>query len=320
MGVKRILLVLSFLFFAGVTNLTYAQQDPQFTQYMYNQLYYNPAYAGVMGASNFTFVHRSQWAGYQSTFDGGGAPNTQVLSFNTPIYKLQSGFGAYIMNDNLGPLNNLTFQGSYAYHLTVKNSKLSFGIKAGIISQSIDFDQYRWADPNDPYRIEGKETQTNFDLGFGVYYRSEKLYLGVGADHLLQPSFSFGVDQLRNEMVPNINFIAGYDYAVTYNLVITPSMLIKTDINTFSFDLSVIATYNERLWGGVSFRQSEAAIFMLGYSFLKENSLKVGYSFDYIIQNQEAKQATSHELMLSYSLPVSPFGGRKIIRTPRFRH
>lgn len=287
---------------------------------MFNQLYFNPGYAGIEGASKFTLLHRTQWAGYQSSFDGAGAPNTTTINFSTPIYKLRSGFGAQILNDNLGPANILHLQGSYAYHLNVKNAKLSVGLQFGIISAAIDFDKYRWADPNDPFRLEGKETQVQPDLAMGVYYRAEKLFAGVSVNHLIQTQFNFGIDDLRNSLESNLYVLGGYHYDVSYNLRITPSFLIKSDFNQYSFDLSAIATYNQKMWGGISFRQSEAAIILLGYSLLKDNSLKFGYSFDYIIQDQEAKQPTSHEIMLSYMMPVSPFGGRKIIRTPRFRH
>ncbi|MEQ9166607.1 MAG: PorP/SprF family type IX secretion system membrane protein, partial [Fulvivirga sp.] len=87
-----------------------AQQDAQFSYYMKNMLYYNPAFAGSEGITQITLLHRTQWAGYASTFDDGGAPQTQVFSVTTPIYKFRSGFGAHIVNDNLGPLNNLEVQ------------------------------------------------------------------------------------------------------------------------------------------------------------------------------------------------------------------
>lgn len=317
---RKIVFVTALALSVLVSDRVSAQQDPQFTQYMFNQLYYNPGFAGVEGATRFNLLHRAQWAGYKSTFDGGGAPVTSTINFNTPIYKLQSGAGFEIINDNLGPSNSLYARGSYAYHLNVKESKLSFGLNFGIISRSINFDQYRWADPDDPYRLEGKETQVQPNLGLGVYFRNKKFFAGLSVDHLIEAQFNFGIDDLRNALEPNFYMLGGYNYDVTYNLVITPSILVKSDFNTYSFDLSAIATYNEKFWGGISFRQSEAAIVMLGLSLLKDNSLKFGYAFDYIIQNQEAKQATSHEIMLSYAMPVSPFGSRKIIRTPRFRH
>ena len=312
--------VLAILLIVCSFTASQAQQDPQYTHYMFNQLFYNPGFAGIEGMPKFTLIHRTQWAGYKSTFDAGGAPRTTTINFSTPIYKLQSGFGGSITNDNLGPLNTIAVEASYAYHLNVKESKLSIGIRFGILSQSINFDDYRWADPDDPYRIEGKETQAQPDLALGIYYRNEKYFAGISVDHLIETQFNFGIDDLRNALESNLYATGGYNYAISYNLVLTPSFLLKSDFKTYSFDISAIATYNEKMWGGISFRQSEAVIILLGYSLLKDNSLKFGYSFDYIVQNQEAKKPTSHEIMLSYAMPVSPFGGRKIIRTPRFRH
>src|SRR5688500_5627881 len=126
---KRIFYTLLLLVFgAGV----FAQQDALFTQYMFNNLYMTPAFAGVDGVTRFTAMHRSQWLGYQSSFGDGGAPTTMMASFNTPIYKLRSGAGVYIMRDQLGPQNNHEAQVSYAYHLGIKETKLSFGVKLGI--------------------------------------------------------------------------------------------------------------------------------------------------------------------------------------------
>ena len=111
---KRTLYTL-LIVMSGIT--VRAQQDAQFTQYMLNNLYITPAYAGVEGVTQLTAIHRSQWAGYQSSFGDGGAPTTQLVSFNTPIYKMKSGFGAYVSNDQLGPQNNLEAQAMLAYHL-----------------------------------------------------------------------------------------------------------------------------------------------------------------------------------------------------------
>jgi type IX secretion system PorP/SprF family membrane protein len=300
----------------------YGQQDPVFSQYMHNQLFYNPAFAGVEGNTKMTFLHRSQWLGYTPTFDDGGAPTTQVLNLTTPILKFRSGAGINVVNDNLGPVNNLHVMGSYAYHLAVFDGKLSFGLRAGVISQSIDFNKYRPVQTGDPILLTGKETQFRPDLGFGIYYKAEKYWGGLSMNHLLETEFDFGIssDSLRNALAQNLVFMGGYVYELNYDVVLRPSVLVQSDFNTYSFDISLIGVYRERLQGGVSYRQGEAAVALLGYSLLKEKSLYVGYSFDYVLHAQEAKQKTSHEFLLSYTLPALTGGGKKVIRTPRFRH
>lgn len=302
-------------------NTANAQQDAQFSYYMKNTLFYNPAFAGVEGITQISLLHRSQWAGYASTFDDGGAPTTQVFSVTTPIYKFKSGFGAHIVNDNLGPLNNLEVQLSYAYHLGIKNSKLSFGIRTGIFSQSIDFDQYRPIDSDDRVLVNrsGKESQVRPDLALGAYFRSEKYYAGLSFNHLVQSEFDFGVNDVRNALENHAYFTFGYIHKVNLDVRLEPSLLVQTDFNEYSFIIGGIGYYKDQMWAGVSFRQADDVNVLLGYNFLKDKSLSFGYSFGYVIQDQDAKEPTTHEVLLSYKLPVNPQSGKKVARTPRFR-
>jgi type IX secretion system PorP/SprF family membrane protein len=297
-----------------------AQQDPGFTQYMFNTIYYNPGFSGVEGVTKITALHRSQWLGYSPTSYGGGAPTTQLITFSTPVYKVNGGFGGYITHDNLGPFDNMEAQASFAYHLGVKDSKLSLGVRTGIYSQTVNFDLYRFIDPNDPLLGDrsGSTSQIRPDLAVGAFWRKEKFYMGLSFNHLLNSTFDFGLSQ-RNALQTHAYFNGGYIYTVNFDLKIHFVTLVKSDFVKTSFDIGAIA-YMKDMWGGLSFRQSEAAILLLGYSFLKDKSLKLGYALDYIIQDQAAKQPTSHELMLMYELPTSPQGGKKIVRTPRYRH
>ena len=311
----RVAMVLMIL-----TARSWAQQDPQFTHYMFNTLYYNPGFAGVDGTTKFTALHRSQWLGYQPSFGGGGAPTTQLISMTAPIYKLNSGFGAYIINDRLGPQNNLEAQASYAYHLGIKDAKISFGLRAGIYSQTIDFDQYRPTDPNDPLlQTSGKQSQIRPDLAAGVFFRKEKYYAGLSFSHLTQSTFDFGLNQ-RSALQTHMYVTGGYFYDLNFDVKLQFMSLIKSDFTKTTVDIGGIAYFKDTMWGGLSFRQSEAVILMLGYSILKDKSLKLGYALDYVVKDQAAKQPTSHEFMLSYELPVNPGSGKKVVRTPRYRH
>lgn len=308
------------LLLAGATEKVLAQQDAQFSQYMYNSIYITPAAAGMEGVTKFSALHRSQWLGYQSSFGERGAPTTQLLTFTTPIYKLNSGFGAYILHDQLGPQNNLEIQAMYAYHLGIKDSKLSFAIKLGAFSQTIDGGEYRPIQEGDPVIIQGKETQIKPDVGAGIMYRAEKYYAGVGFNHLTKSTFDFGISEARGALENHMNFTAGYFYDANFDLQINPTILVKTDFNEFSFDAGVIATLRNTMWGGLSFRNQEAVNLLLGYSLLKDKSLKLGTAIDFIVVDRAAKENFSLEVMLTYELPVSVGGGKKIVRTPRYRH
>jgi type IX secretion system PorP/SprF family membrane protein len=316
-GRKTLLLVVLL----AVLKPVYGQvQDPQFSHYMFNDLFNNPGYSGVMGVANLTMTYRSQWLSYAGTFDAGGAPNTFLASFNTPIYKMRSGAGFYLVNDVIGPLNNIQFMGSYAYHLGVGKGKLSLGVRAGIVGQSIDWEKYRAVNPDDPILQNGKESQYRPDLGVGAYYKAEKYYAGLSLNHILKTEFDFNSDSLKNALERNMIATGGYVYELNYDIVLTPTVLVRTDFVSYSFDIGVLGTYREKFWGGLSYRQSEAVVALMGVNLLKDKSLKLGYSLDYVIQAQKAKQATSHELLLSYNMAAVTGGGKKTIRTPRFRH
>ena len=314
---RKIVLLIVLL---AVMRPVFSQQDAHFSQYMHNELYNNPAYSGVMSVTNLSLIYRSQWLGYNGTFDDGGAPSSFLASFNTPIFKLRSGAGFYFVNDVIGPQNNIQFMASYAYHLGVGNGKLSLGLRAGIYGQSIDFTKYRPVDPNDPLILNGKESQYRPDMGVGIFYKAEKYHAGVSLNHILKTQFDFNSDSLKNALVNTMILTGGYRYEVNYDIILTPTLLVKTDFVSYSFDISVLATYREKFWGGLSYRQSEAVVALLGVNLLKDKSLKLGYSLDYVIQAQKAKQATSHELLLSYNMAAVTGGGKKVIRTPRFRH
>lgn len=313
---RKIRLFLTFLglFVLGLAFPSQAQQEIQVSQYMFTTLFYNPAYAGVEGMTNFTALHRDQWTTYSV------APKTQLFMLDAPVLSVPGGVGLVVINDNLANQNNLRINLNVAYHVKIKNSKLSLGIKGGIFSQSIDAEQYNAINEDDPLLLFGRPTQVRPDLGLGAFLRHEDFYVGASIDHLLKSDFNFDSDSLRNAMEDNLTVTAGYDIRYSNNFTISPSFLVKSDFNQYSFDVAVLGYYDERMWGGLGFRQAESASVYLGYSFFKDKALKLGYTFDYVINGREAKKQTSNEILLKYTLPVASAGGKKIIRTPRFRH
>ncbi len=310
------------LFFAFLTAALpgFAQQDPQFSQYMFNHLFLHPGYAGMDDGGHFSFIHRSQWVGY--TGADGGNPETQLLTFNAPLYRLNSGVGVQVMNDRVGALNNLEAQVSFAHHLQVGKGKLSLGVRGGIYSMGFDRSLLRPNQENDRVILTGGETTLRPDLGAGAWYRAEKFFVGASANHLLRPTFDFGGGDSAATVLENHFYLTGgYHFDVTYSLRVTPSFLVKSvAFDRYSYEISTIATYNERFWGGLSYRQEDAVIAMIGLGLDKNNRFRFGYALDLTVANRDAKQFTSHEFLLSYSFPIAVVGSKPQIRTPRFRH
>ncbi len=319
MSVKRLLVVV----WSMALGTAWGQQDPQFTQYMFNTIYYNPAAAGIDGITRFTALHRSQWLGYQSSFDEGGAPTTQLITASAPIYKINSGVGGYILRDAAGPFNTLEAQVTFAYHRVIKGTKVSAGVKAGMYAQTLDYGEYRVIQPGDPLVPEGKigkESQVKPDMAFGVMVQREKFYAGVSLNHLTRAQFDFNITEQRGRLEPHLYVTGGYFYDINLDLKLQFATLVKTDLVKTSFDVGALAYLRDTMWGGLSFRQGEGPTVLLGYSFLKDKSLRAGYAVDVVVAGREAKAATSHEFMVSYALPASPVAGKKIVRTPRYRH
>jgi len=310
-----------FLFLAMFSGSVYAQQDALFSQYMFNPIFYNPAWAGLDGTTYVSAAHRTQWAGYSSSFDGNkGAPATQLISIVTPLSKHLSGAGLTFVRDQLGEVTNFQVELSLAYQKQMSFGTLSFGLKPSIFSHSIDFNQFRAVDPEDPLIAGfGKESQLKPDLSLGVLFSGKKFFGGASINHLLNPSFDFGINNLDNQLEPSINFYGGYNYQFNDDILLTPSVFIRSEFQTLSFDLGAMGSYKETIWGGLSYRLEEAIVLIMGYSFLKDKSLRLAYSFDLVVQSQDAKEPTSHEITLRKTLSFTPPGPKKIVRTPRFR-
>ncbi|WP_422360597.1 type IX secretion system membrane protein PorP/SprF [Reichenbachiella sp.] len=321
---RKSIFMLIVLLTSGFTSM--AQQDPHFTQYMFNKSYWSPALTAHDGKGSVSVLSRAQWIGYEPTFEeDGGAPSTQFLNFSTPISfkEMPLGLGVNVIYDKLGVLNNMEAQVSLAYHKALNRGTLSFGIRPAFVNRTLDFSKLRFVDPSDPKNVQTKESQAVFDLAFGMSYSTENYLLAAGVNHLLRPELNYGLDasgNVSNKASMIYNLYGEYSYRLTYNIDLTPSLLVASDLNTYSIDLSVIATYNKKIWGGLSYRNNEAMALLMGYSFLDNNQLKAGYSFDYIIKDQSAKQPTSHEIFIRYDLPSISTGAKKIIRTPRFRY
>ncbi len=315
--------------FLGFSLSVFGQQDAQFSQYMFRGLYFNPAVAGL-DTDNFVLgvSHRSQWLGYDPTFDDGGAPSSQVFELSAPIGSANSGLGLILALDRTGPLQSSQIKLSYAYHLDIGNygHRLSFGVRGGLYNQVIDASQYRPRDGGDPVLQpiieQGKVNQWQPDLGAGVYFSHPKYYVGLGFDHLLGTTFDYGIDINVSSLEPHSYLMAGGNLEAGTAWAFAPTALVKTDFNTFSFDTNLMITYMSTYFVGGGARvssETDAAVAMIGMHILESKNLTMSYSIDLVTSGSEVKAPTSHEISLGYRIPVPAAVTPPIIRTPRFR-
>jgi type IX secretion system PorP/SprF family membrane protein len=299
----------------------FSQQDAQFTQYMYNGLFYNPAFSGKEEGYQFSALHRSQWYGYTTTAGAGGAPSTQLLTASLGLEPYNLGFGLVFVNEEIGATSNQEVNLSMSYHYSIGRGNISIGASAGVFSSTMNYDLLELVNPDLIVPEGGSENQMNTNYSVGAVYDRGNFYLGLSSRHLNEPYFDFGEGELGNQLKNHHYLLAGYRINTFALWSIEPSVLLKSvEVNNFSYDASVIATYNNRISGGMAYRGEESASIILGYSLLRDNSLKLGYAFDLVVSGRAAKSPSSHELMLRYNLPmVKRELGKIIQRTPRFR-
>lgn len=320
------LLLLTALTPGWITPVALGQQDPQFSLYMYNPVYYNPAAAGSEGVSRLQLTHRTQYLGYQPTIaSDGGAQSTQLLSFNMPLAKIKSGIGIYALNDKLGANINQAVQVSYAYRMALKNGTLALGVQAGLYNRGINYGElFRPGEPSDPGIPTGQVSQAKPDFSAGVYYNTTDYWLGVSVTHLNAAKYSFITDRSTEPLDRTVNLTAGYRLGVTYAIDVQPSVLVQYTtvggVGSSSLTANLIGTYDNRLWAGLGYRLGDALMATAGINLMRNNALRVGYSLDVTAGGIGAKSPTSHEILVAYALPAPDARKKPIIRTPRFRY
>lgn len=333
-----------------------AQQDPQFSHYMFTKLYYNPAYAGLDDFTSVSLLHRSQWLAYEANNgDPGGAPSTQHLAINHGLRfggkDNKAGIGLSLINDRLGPLSNLSLKLSYAHHLDLRTGKLSVGLKGGFWNSSLHGEWLRPSEANDPIidQLGGATvSQLKPDFSLGVWYQDaqDKYYLGISVNHLVRSDFDFGVDpsDINTKLVQHMYISGGYNITLNNTINLLPSFVIQSDLGETNWNLGLLATYDTKIkneyWLGLTFRQSivgrgvgdsgskyslDDLVFIAGIGMLKDandsyNRLKLSYSFDLVSSGVSAKQPTSHEIMFTYILPSGFNSGPPPLHSPRYKH
>jgi type IX secretion system PorP/SprF family membrane protein len=286
--------------------LSYAQQDAQFTQYMYNTINVNPAYAGSRGALSIFALHRTQWVGLD------GAPVTNAVSMNTPINGSNVGLGISIINDKIGPTHENTISADVSYFIrTSETFKLSFGIKA--TGNSFDLDQTKLnpVDATDPSLLNFNKFNPN--IGAGVYLHSDKAYVGFSIPNFIESKrYNDNEVAIFKEKI-NYYLIAGYVFDLDDSIKFKPALLTKMVSGApLQVDVSGNFMFNDRFVVGVAYRWSAALSAMVGFQI--SDGLFIGYGFDNETTNLKNYNSGSHEVFLRYEI----FNNISKITTPRF--
>ncbi len=289
-----------------------AQQDYQFTHYMFDNLSFNPGYAGITKSICGTMLFRQQWAGFD------GSPTTGLINIHAPVKFLRGGLGLTYVNDQLGFEKNNLARLSYSYHLGLGPGDLGIGVSAGIIQKSINA---TWITPDGTPAADDMSIATSGgsdlvpDINLGVFYQTNQLYMGISATHLGQ----FDMDNLNLQNVHHFWITAGYKYQINQEWVLRPSVLAKTDVASTQIDLNVNVLFRDMVWAGVSYRLSDAIAPMLGYQTkIGDGLLRIGYAYDVTTSKLKGYSNGSHDIMLNYCFNLEKPPVLQKSKNPRF--
>jgi len=309
----RNLLLLALIFVGGAD--LFSQQAPVFTHHAYTHPYTNPGFAGMGEGICINGIVRQQWAGFKDMDDNKVAPETFLISGDSPVSLLKGGVGLSIIQDKLGFEKNVGVQLGYAYHAEMAAGTLGIGTALNFLNRSVDFSKFKPHQSGDPILATGEQTDMLFDLNFGLFWHVPEIYyLGISVTSALESkgkalttgstSGSFVGDR-------TIYFTGGYQYVLPFNSAyeLHPAFSVVSNFSVMQLNLSGTLVYNNQFWGGVNYRHQESIGLMVGMSVL---DLRIGYSYD--VNTMRLGVPGSHEISLGYCFKVK---GEKLTRMYR---
>ena len=300
---KKIFLIMLLVF---ISFSVQAQQDAQYTQYMYNTMSVNPGYAGSRGALSILGLHRAQWVGLD------GAPRTQTFSGHMPIENSRIGLGLSFVNDKLGPVSEQYINLDLSYTIPVsEKGKLSLGIKGVANFHKVDLMNETTELTADPLQLNVDRFNPNF--GAGVYYHTQKFYAGLSVPNFITTEHVDGVSLSKAQERMNFYAITGYVFEINDMVKLKPTALLKhVEGAPLQADISLNALYNDRFRLGLAYRWSAALSGLAGFQI--NEKLMIGYAYDWDTTDLGKYNSGSHELFLRFEL----FNHRDDLISPRF--
>jgi type IX secretion system PorP/SprF family membrane protein len=289
---NALVLVLFFIFAAPL----HAQQDPMFTQYMFNSLAINPAYAGSRGMLSLMLLTRQQWVGFD------GAPSTTTFTGHAPLFGNMAA-GASVIFDKYGPVAQTSFYIDYAYHLKLTEKiKISLGLKGGVNHYSIDYNDLSKNDNVDNAYTNAVEKANLPNFGFGLYLYSQEFYVGLSIPKLIENTYeeekeSFG----QGKEVRHYYGMAGVVLEGTEDLLFRPSIITRIAQGApFNIDLNLNVILYKKIWLGAMYRLNDSFGVIMQYQF--SSQFRAGYAFDLNTNELRSYHSGTHELMINYEL------------------
>lgn len=290
-----------------------AQQDAMYTQYMFNTLAINPAYAGSRNVLSATGLIRSQWVGIE------GAPETQTISFDAAMPNKRVGLGVQIFNDKIGVTRTSGASLSYAYRIPTENGTMAFGLLGSLTNYKADYVNVRLnsGSPVDgAFAYDINKLMPNF--GAGIYYNTDRLYLGASLPHLLNNRLANGNDVVGNSTLAARQYLhlfvmAGYVLPMGYDFKLKPSLLFKgVKGSPMQLDLNCNLWVKDVIGIGAQYRTGDAVAGIL--EIQASDQIRIGYSYDYTTSGLTDYNSGSHEIMLRYEFGFN----RSRIVAPRY--
>jgi type IX secretion system PorP/SprF family membrane protein len=314
MKARKIILAtcLGVMFFASQN--VKAQYDAMFTQYMFNEMFINPAYAGSKEAMAVTGVHRQQWVNFP------GRPITTTFSMHGPIVNEKMGFGLSFLNEKIGSLNRNLAYLSYSYKIKAgKNGNLAFGLMGGVHNQVNKFSELKATELGDVQISQNSPSVYAPNFGFGIYYSDKVNYAGLSIPRMIDDHILFDANgdfTKVTKMSPqkfHYYLTLGRIFTLTDGLKLKGQAMIKAVQNApLQYDLNANFLIKEKIWAGLSYRSGDAVSAILGVQVSPQ--FVVSYSYDYTLSQIQKYSQGSHEIALSY---VFMYKGKKIV-TPRY--
>ena len=289
------------------------QQDGHSSQYLFNGLYINPAYAGYKEEAYISCYYRSQWTGVE------GAPRSMSLAADKPNRNRRVGLGLLVTHDRIGAQTSLSAYANYAYRIQIgQSSRLSFGLAAGFIQQGIDGSTFKPLEDEDTFLSAGMESEIIPDAKAGVLFSDDRFYAGISIDNIIaQYSSKKGRNLLLPLIKPHYYVTAGALFNVSEGIKFRPSFLVRDEVHTPStLDLNAFMLLQERFWIGCFYRTAiktykkshlqtqlpkQNALGLIT-EFLATDHIRIGYAFDYSLSNLQAGSFGTHEISLGMSL------------------